>query len=449
MPIEPDQNSYRDPAGFVFEKDGIIYRQINHSYQPHYQKLKSSGLYQELIGQGLLLPHEEVNLKTGTNAYCIIRPEQIHVITRPNQWTYDMLKDAAELTLKIQDICLKYAMTLKDAHPSNVQFIGGKPIFIDSLSFEIRTDNEPWIAYRQYCESFLLPLVIGHYSGTDSTKLLAAWPKGIPLEMGSTFLPIRARLNLHWSLHIFLNGRIGRSRKTNIKKKPKLTEDEFKRLIQSLKIATRKCKPRPHSENWINYSKEAKTRGRYSELKTDILLKWKTQLQNIASILDLGANTGEYAQLLAGAQTRTIQIESDADSCNESYRKNKQGFAKNTDTLCMDFEEFIGHRNSRLKRSIASDVVLCLGLLHHLLYKSNIPISYVVETLKELTSSYLIIEYISPEDDVIDEYFNLQLIELRMCRMEDFDEALKQHFNIIEKVKILDSTRLLYLCKRS
>ena len=51
--------SFRDPSGFVFVRDGVLCRQVNRAYQEHYDHLMASGLYDELVGAGLLVAHEE------------------------------------------------------------------------------------------------------------------------------------------------------------------------------------------------------------------------------------------------------------------------------------------------------------------------------------------------------------------------------------------------------
>ena len=38
--------SFRDPAGFVFRRDGAILRHVARSYGPIYDRLVASGLYQ-------------------------------------------------------------------------------------------------------------------------------------------------------------------------------------------------------------------------------------------------------------------------------------------------------------------------------------------------------------------------------------------------------------------
>ena len=98
----------------------------------------SSGLYQELAGR-LLISHQEVSDPPpldGEQAYKVLRPEQVPFLSYPYEWCFSQLKDAALATLKIQSRALHFDMTLKDASAYNIQFLKGKPILIDTLSFE-------------------------------------------------------------------------------------------------------------------------------------------------------------------------------------------------------------------------------------------------------------------------------------------------------------------------
>ena len=130
-------SSYRDPSGFVFFKAGEVFRQINQHYKDNYDLLMGSGLYQALVDDRLLIPHEEVSAPTGLSdhAYKIIKPEHIPFISYPYEWCFSQLKDAARTTLTIQKKALKFGMSLKDANAFNIQFLRGKPILIDTLSF--------------------------------------------------------------------------------------------------------------------------------------------------------------------------------------------------------------------------------------------------------------------------------------------------------------------------
>ena len=185
--------SFRDPSGFIFKKDGVLYRQINYSYKENYDYFKSSGLYNELIELDLLVPHEEVIVDClDGDGYVIIKPVELPVISYPYEWSFSQLKEAALLTLNIQQKALSKGLSLKDASSYNVQLYNGKPIFIDTLSFEILQSNQPWVAYKQFCQHFLAPLALMAKTEITLNQLLKTNIDGIPLGLASKLLPLRS-----------------------------------------------------------------------------------------------------------------------------------------------------------------------------------------------------------------------------------------------------------------
>ncbi len=153
--------------------------------------LIGSGLYKTLISKKLLIRHEEVAIPPDQpdRAFRIIKPVIIPFISYPYEWSFSQLKNAALLTLRIQKISLDHGMTLKDASAYNVQFIEGKPVFIDTLSFEIYEPGKPWIAYRQFCRHFLAPLALMGYTDIRLGQLNRSSIEGIPLDLASSLLP--------------------------------------------------------------------------------------------------------------------------------------------------------------------------------------------------------------------------------------------------------------------
>ena len=145
--VKHHPSSYRDPSGFIFEKEGTLYRQVNSIFKEHFTHFIERGCYKLLTEKGLLIPHEEINKNlTGSNEYfTTLKPEPVSFITYPYEWSFDMLKDAALLTLRLMKECLSLDMILKDATPYNIQWHKGKLVFIDSLSFE-KYEEKPWIA---------------------------------------------------------------------------------------------------------------------------------------------------------------------------------------------------------------------------------------------------------------------------------------------------------------
>ena len=193
------KSSYRDPSGFIFTKDNIIFRAINNIYKENYIYFMESGLYKELCSKNYIIPHEETeelnNIISDENIFKIIKPKKIPFITYPYEWCFSQLKDAAILTLKIQKIALKYNMILKDASAYNIQFLDGKPIFIDTLSFEMYNGDSTWIAFNQFTKHFIVPLILMSYKDIRLNQLLISNIDGIPVDLANNILPISSKLN--------------------------------------------------------------------------------------------------------------------------------------------------------------------------------------------------------------------------------------------------------------
>ena len=53
--------SFRDPSGFLFNRDNVLYRQVNRKYEQEYLRLMELGLYEKLVKARLLIPHVEAD----------------------------------------------------------------------------------------------------------------------------------------------------------------------------------------------------------------------------------------------------------------------------------------------------------------------------------------------------------------------------------------------------
>ena len=75
--------SFRDPSGFLFYSDGILFRQVNHVYKDNYDRLFSSGLYDALVDSELLIPHQDIDIEppAPNDAYKLLKPEVIDFIS--------------------------------------------------------------------------------------------------------------------------------------------------------------------------------------------------------------------------------------------------------------------------------------------------------------------------------------------------------------------------------
>jgi hypothetical protein len=102
-------------------------------------------------------------------------------------------------------------MTLRDATAFNVQFLRGRPVLIDSLSFERAKEGRPWVAYRQFCEHFLAPLALMSKVDIRLGELQRSYIDGIPLDLAAQLLPGRTRVSFGLGPHVHLHARAQRS----------------------------------------------------------------------------------------------------------------------------------------------------------------------------------------------------------------------------------------------
>ena len=199
--------SFRDPSGFLFKRDGVLYRQVNRRYEQEYVRLMESGLYEKLLKAKLLIPHVEADEVEAEHGDCfkIIQPERVPFISYPYEWSFGQLKDAALATLSIQKRALKLDMSLKDASAYNIQYVRGKATLIDTLSFELYKEGQPWVAYRQFCQHFLAPLALMALTDVRLSQLLRVYIDGIPLDLASELLPWKTHLSFGLMTHIHLH----------------------------------------------------------------------------------------------------------------------------------------------------------------------------------------------------------------------------------------------------
>ena len=273
-----------------------------------------------------MIPHEivEQNLTGSTDYYRTLRPEKIDFISYPYEWSFDMLKDAALLTLRLVKESLPFGMILKDATPFNIQWHRGKLIFIDSLSFEKYDKEKTWIAYRQFCECFLNPLLLMHYSGQPLHQLQLAFPEGIPVSTTSSLLPWRSKFSFYTLLHVHLHSRVATGNNKN-KKQVHFSAKKIINLITSLESLINSLRLKDKQSTWSSYYAEAAERNDYLQQKHQIISKWVEEIPDLKTAADLGANEGAFSQILTKKGIRTIAADFDPYCINRLYEKKSYG----------------------------------------------------------------------------------------------------------------------------
>ncbi len=447
--------SFRDPSGFIFFADGKYYRQVNRSYAKNYDLLTASGLYTKLSEEKILVPHDIIdkNFQLSGDWYKTLLPQQLSFISYPYEWCFDQLKDAALLTLSIMQTAMKYGMILKDATPFNVQFEKGRPIFIDTLSFEKYDATKPWIAYRQFCECFLFPLLLGHYLQSDAQKLLSIYPDGIPVSLVSKSLPMRSRLSLIVWLHVLLQDSV--NKKTSAKKiTTHFSKEKLERLIAHLQSSIQSLHLKPSARStWNHYYDETILSNQYLGQKEKIFRALLMDLE-FKTALDLGCNNGYFSKILGDMQISVVAVDFDGPCINQLYLSEKERPESNILPLCIDLTNpsaAIGLRNRERTSFIEraqSDAVIALAIVHHLVLSKNIPMHDVALLLAELTKKILIVEFVPLHDPKAQQLIENKIVYHQPYDTNHFEVCLAKYFDIERKEIISGTDRILYRMKR-
>jgi hypothetical protein len=444
--------SFKDPSGFVFEARGKIHRQVNQVYSGEYDLLMSSGLYKHLVEQALLIPHIEIeeNLTQTDYWYKTILPEQIDFITYPYEWCFEELKDAALLTLQTLRISLDHGMIIKDATPYNIQLHKGKPVFIDTLSFEKYDPLQPWVAYRQFCQHFLFPLYLEYYLKADLQKIMTTFMDGIPVEIISKMLPLKSNLSLGVWLHVYTQNTFRHSTKTKAQQ-IKFNKKKLLNLISHLESIINKFIVKK-STTWSNYYEETILGKDYLANKETLVLDFCKDLP-VRSALDLGANEGYFSKALAARNIKVIATDTDSRTIGNLYQFIKENGVLNVLPLILDVTNpspalgFNNKERAAFHDRIKVELVIALALIHHLVIGKNISLEMIAEYLSGVAPQ-LLIEFVPREDPKVQQMLASRHDVFESYTMDNFEFYFGNYFDIKKKEKIAGTSRSLYLMQR-
>lgn len=450
-------SSFRDPHGFLTTHEGKLYRVVTELGRKDFDLLIASRLYEKLCSLGKIIPHQEVSNPPFPKGsfYKVLAPEIIPFISYPYEWSFSQLQDAALLTLAIQKEALTHGLSLKDASFFNVQFIGSRPIFIDTLSFEKREDT-PWVAYRQFCQHFLGPLLLMKYRAPDFNRHLRSHLDGFPLSFTASLLPLKAKLKGGVFLHILLHA--GSQKKHENHSSPGLKGlksfslnrqlalvDHLEALVRGLKLSVKKTEWSDYTSQTQHYSDEA------MNFKKEFVSRCLAA-SGEKMVWDLGGNTGEFSRLAVEKGMYAVCFDQDPLCVEKNYRA-MRGDHSLLLPLLLDLGNPTpaigwGHaeRMSLVQRGKAG-VVLALALVHHLRITSNIPLKRIAEFLSQCTDK-LIIEFV-PKDDPMAELLTAGRKDIfNDYTPEAFEESFARFFPNRTKAGIPGSKRVLYSFKK-
>ncbi len=450
-------SSFRDPSGYVFVDEGIIKRKILPKYFDVYDALKNAHFFEKLFKAQLVIPHKELLV---SDTEIIIQPELIPFITYPYEWSFNQYKEAALLTLKLQKYSIENGFSLKDASAFNVTFHKGKAVFIDTLSFDLYKENSPWRAYKQFITHFLGPLVLAHYHGAQSLKMMSNFIDGIPVKMIASMLPFKTKLSpfLYSNIHLLAKFEAkhnedyeGKTKTINLSKKAQLN------IIESLYDYIKNLSLKEHSE-WGNYYSKTNYSDEAFEQKSSIINQWISKI-NAQTLIDIGGNDGTFVRKISSKLMQALVCDIDANSVDLNHKTIKEQKETYITPFVLDVlnpSAAIGFQNNErfsfLNRisTFSPDATLALAVIHHMSLSGNIPFERSADFFASF-SNHLIIEFPDREDSWVQRLLNSKADfkdHFDFYNKTSFETEYALYFDIVSKEQISGAERILYLMKR-
>lgn len=450
--------SFRDPAGFVFTAGGTLYRQVNRVFAEEFEACTRAGLYDALIAEHLLVPHRRVDLSLALTpeAHAVIAPDAVPFVSYPYEWCFSELRDAALLTLDLQLRALEQGFVLRDASAHNVQFAAGRPVFIDTLSFERYRDGEPWVAYQQFCEHFLVPLALMAKRDSRFGLMLREHLDGIPLRLGSGLLPPMTWVDPRLLLHVHLHARAQRRYADATVSKEiggrRLAKSALVSLVGSLRNVVASLSWRPVGTEWADYT-SATNYSDAAALSKRELVQGYLRREAPGIVWDLGANTGAYSRVAREVAPLVVAFDVDPAAVERNYRDVRAEGDPGLLPLVLDLRNpspalgWAHHERMSLVERGPADTVMALALVHHLALSGNVPLDDVAAFFARLGRT-LIVEFVAKSDTQVQRLLRNRPDIFPDYTSHGFERAFGEFFVIADCQRVGDAERWLYLMTR-
>lgn len=461
--------SFRDPAGFVIRRNGRILRVVDEQFVGAMEAFLSTRAARAALKAGTLVGSERLSRIDSAQAGIdgeahVFEHQRIWFPSYPYEWPAEMLHAAGMLTIDLALAALEEGFGLKDATPYNVLFRGAQPVFVDVLSFERRDSLQSvWMAYAQFVRTFLLPLLAARSLGLPANQALAASREGLEPEVLYGWGGIAKRLSPGFFTLVTLPHWMGKDRKlgeATYRAKPAASEEQARFVLDGILSSCRrrlKALEPDHETNsaWTGYLEHKSIYSAEQLAQKVAFVHSALEVATPAHVLDVGANEGHFSLLAARNGASVVAIDVDAAVVGSIWRK---AAAEELDVLPLVVDlarptPATGWRNqegeSFLDRARGKfDFAMMLAVLHHLLVTERIPLEEILSLAAELTSEYLVIEFVGPEDPMFQRIVRGRADLYAHIRREYFETAAREQFELVRSEQVEGLHRWLYLLRR-
>jgi len=463
-----DPGSFRDREGRVFTLEDRVLRALSPRAFAAWETLAATRFFHRLTEEGKVVATRQVDFPEAElralspHWVAVLEHEPIPFVSYPYEWSFSMLRDAAELQLELLLEALEEGLILKDSSAYNVQWQGARPVFIDVASFEKWVEGDPWVGYLQFCQLFLYPLVLTAYRDVSFQPWLRGAIDGISPEECNRLLRLRDRFRPGVFADVYLQAKLqARSARESAASAERSVRAELRQAgfrkemiahnVRRLRKIVGKLAWRRSRSEWAEYAEENSYDRENREIK-ERFVREVAATRHWRLVWDLGSNTGVFSRIAAEHADYVVALDADHLAVDRLYRRLAAEGPGNILPLVgnlADASPALGWRH-RERKALSErprpELTLCLALIHHMVITANIPLPEFVDWLASL-GSHLVIEFVTKDDPMVRKLLRNKEDIYHDYEIPVFEACLGEHFEILRQEHLQAGNRKLYFAR--
>ena len=394
---------------------------------------------QKLIDEKYIIPtHREE--KNGSQFLVQENPE---VFSYPFEWSFDMLKDASLIFLKVVQECIDADLSVHTASSNSIIYHEGSMKFRSILDISGVSNRDEWPGYSKFLEVFVFPLLFGAIFELDPATWWKATLRGMPFDEAVKLL------GRHEQFQNFLN-ELGIPLGDHFKSEICIEKGNAKEKICVLKkiLGSLKKQYSMQDLHWKTYQRDNSYTDPDIKNKENFITRSIEKLK-VKHVVDIGANTGHYSKLVQAQVSHVVSVDSESVCIDDLYGEIKNREIKNITPLLLNLlnpttDSGFGLREYKnIFARINADFFLMLAVMHHLT-PIHIDLNVFVKSLKDIAKSG-VIEWISPDEEMLKKELKKEKYRHKRYDWNYFVGLIKEDFEILETMDVHNGYRKLCL----
>jgi Methyltransferase domain len=404
LSTDAELSSFRDPTSRVSISEGRLVRSFDEDGARAFLAVHDSGVLQGLIDDGLLIKYEIEG-----RAPLRVASPIIPFVSYPNEWTFEMLKTAALLTLRVGRRVWSAGFHLRDASAYNVVFNGQTPTFVDLGSFG-QGVTPLWNGYGQFCDHFLNPLLVQAKTGVPFRDLWTV--EGIGVHQARRVLRGWDSIGSGTLRNVVLRARLesgladaDREVRDSARSDIGLPAARVDHIMQGMERLVSKLSSGSVPTNWSEYGTSNSYDRHGHDMRDHAVSTVAKDIDEPTLALDIGTNNGRHASILADTFSRVVAMDSDESAIEVARgRFEDAGLTDRVSAIVCDIAAptpgagFMNmERSSLLERLRGLKLSIWMAVIHHLVLGRSIPIGFLAELARQLSPNHLV-EFVDLDD---------------------------------------------------